>query len=61
MTEERYKELMDQVGMPNSRSLLLALQQAVHETEAPLVAEIERLRKALETIRKAPVERMTSS
>ena len=33
MTNERYKELMAQVGMPNSRSLLAALQQAVNETQ----------------------------
>ena len=33
MTNERYKELMAQVGMPNSRSLLTALQQAVNETQ----------------------------
>lgn len=31
MTEERYKELMAQVGMPQSQSLLRALQQAVME------------------------------
>lgn len=51
MTEERYKELMDQVGMPNSRSLLLALQQAVHETEAPLVAEIKTLREEIRRLK----------
>lgn len=32
LSDNRYKELMESVGMPNSRSLLLALQQAVHET-----------------------------
>ena len=31
MTDERYKELMERVGMPNSRSLLLALQQVANE------------------------------
>ena len=32
MTNERYKELMVQVGLPNSRSLLLALQQCAMES-----------------------------
>lgn len=31
MTDERYKQLMEQVGMPNSRSLLQALQQCAIE------------------------------
>lgn len=31
MNDERYKQLMDRVGMPNSRSLLLALQQVANE------------------------------
>jgi len=33
MNDERYKQLMESVGMPNSRSLLQALRQAVNETE----------------------------
>ncbi len=33
MKDERYKELMEQVGLPESQSLLVALQQAVNETE----------------------------
>ena len=31
MTDERYKELMKQVGMPNSKSLLIALRQVANE------------------------------
>ena len=31
MREERYKDLMQQVGIPDSQSLLAALQQAVDE------------------------------
>ena len=31
LTDERYKQLMENVGMPNSRSLLQALKQAVME------------------------------
>ena len=51
MTDERCKQLMEQVGMPNSRSLMVALFQVANETEqmtrAPLlasIAELERLR-----------------
>ena len=60
MTDERYKQLMRDVGMPNSRSLLQALQQVANEVEqkcatdkrvlddlAQLVARLARaLRKA---------------
>lgn len=31
MTDERYKQLMEQVGLPNSNSLLTALQQCANE------------------------------
>jgi len=31
MTDERYKKLMEDVGMPNSRSLLVALRQVANE------------------------------
>lgn len=31
LTDERYKQLMEDVGMPNSRSLLQALKQAAME------------------------------
>ncbi len=33
MKEERIKELMAQVGMPDSQSLMVALQQVANETE----------------------------
>ena len=36
MTEKRCKELMEQVGMPNSISLMLALYQVTNETEQKL-------------------------
>ena len=32
-TDERCKELMDQVGMPNSKSLMVALKQVANEVE----------------------------
>lgn len=31
MTDERYKKIMADLGMPNSRSLLVALQQVANE------------------------------
>jgi hypothetical protein len=31
MTDERYKKIMEDLGMPNSRSLLVALQQVANE------------------------------
>jgi hypothetical protein len=31
LTDERYKQLMESVGMPNSRSMLQALQQCAME------------------------------
>lgn len=37
LTESRYQELMEKVGMPNSRSLLAALRQCAREA-----AQIER-------------------
>ena len=32
MKDERYKEIMEGLGMPNSRSLLFALEQVANET-----------------------------
>lgn len=43
MTDERLKQLMEQVGMPNSRSLYQALQQAEMEGAASRDAEIAEL------------------
>jgi hypothetical protein len=47
ITDERLKQLMKDLGRPNSRSLLLALRQVDMETELRSLAEIERLRAAL--------------
>lgn len=33
MTEERCKQIMEQLGMPNSKSLMIALFQVANETE----------------------------
>ena len=46
MNNERYKQLMNDVGLPNSLSLLTALRQVENEVSQPLLAENERLRKA---------------
>ena len=40
MTDERYKQLMEQIGMPNSRSLLQALQQVANEVEQEIYARL---------------------
>ena len=51
MNDERYKQLMNDVGLPNSLSLLTALRQVENEVSQPLLAENERLRAALLFIR----------
>ncbi len=51
MNNERYKQLMNDVGLPNSLSLLTALRQVENEVSQPLLAENERLRAALIFIR----------
>lgn len=43
-TNERYKQLMEQVGMPQSRSLLLALQQVANEVAQEYEQKISALR-----------------
>lgn len=48
MKDERYKYLMKSVGMPNSKSLLRALRQAVLEAT---IEERERCAKICETER----------
>lgn len=40
MTDERCKQLMEQVGMPNSISLMQALKQVANETEQEVRAQI---------------------
>ena len=39
MSDERYKAIMEQFGMPNSRSLLQALQQVANEVTQELRAD----------------------
>ena len=49
MTDERYKQLMEQVGIPNSRSLLGALQQVANEVaQETAAAEREACAKIVE-------------
>ncbi len=49
MTDERYQKIMADLGMPNSRSLLQALQQVANEVEqATRAAERERCAKLCE-------------
>ena len=48
MTDERYKQIMAELGMPNSRSLLTALQQVANEAgHAAIAAEREALKAEL--------------
>jgi len=47
ITEERYKQLMQDVGMPNSRSLLQALRQCAMEAA---LAEREECAKVCEEL-----------
>jgi hypothetical protein len=47
MNNERYKQLMNDVGLPNSLSLLTALRQVENEVSQPLLAENERLKSLL--------------
>lgn len=41
MNDERYKKIMNDLGMPNSRSLLQALQQVANEVEQETRASLE--------------------
>lgn len=50
MNNERYKQLMNDVGLPNSLSLLTALRQVENEVSQPLLAENKRLRAALQDV-----------
>ena len=38
MTDDRYKKIMTDLGMPNSHSLLLALKQVANETAQEIFA-----------------------
>ena len=41
MTDERIKELMAQVGMPDSQSLMIALKQVANEVEQEVLARFD--------------------
>ena len=43
MTDDRYKQIMADLGMPNSRSLLQALQQVANEIAQEQQATVRRL------------------
>ena len=47
MNDERYQKIMSDLGMPNSRSLLQALQQVANEVGQQSSEEITRLRAEL--------------
>ena len=62
LSDERYKQLMEAVGMPNSRSLLAALQQCAMEAtlnkraswvkrEMLLIEKLNSLREVVEAMR----------
>lgn len=48
MTDERYKKIMADLGMPNSQSLLLALQQVANEVRQACEAQHEKELTALQ-------------
>lgn len=51
-TDERCKELMNQLGMPNSRSLMVALKQVANEVEQKTLykndTEIAKLKRLMQ-------------
>ena len=47
MKDSRYKEIMEELGMPNSRSLLLALQQVANEVAQEVHSEYKKNNKKL--------------
>jgi len=49
MKDSRYKEIMDGLGMPNSRSLLSALQQVENEVAQEVHKSYEKNNKKLNT------------
>jgi hypothetical protein len=52
MTDKRYKEIMEGLGMPDSQSLLTALCQVANETAREHLKDKEKLRIALSTVAK---------
>jgi len=53
MKEERLKELMNKVGLPNSQSLMIALEQVENETKQRCEARIKDLIDVCESMLKA--------
>ena len=54
MTDERYKQLMEQIGMPNSRSLLGVLQQVANEvSQEAAVVERKACAKVCDSLHRA--------
>ncbi|MBU1193979.1 MAG: hypothetical protein KKE62_01900 [Proteobacteria bacterium] len=49
MKDSRYKEIMKGLGMPNSRSLLSALQQVANEVAQQVHSDYEKNNKKLQT------------
>jgi len=43
MEDTRYQEIMEQLGQPNSRSLLMALRQVANETAQEIEAKNKKL------------------
>lgn len=52
MTDERYKQIMIDLGMPNSTSLLLALEQVANEVQHEELAKYKKMADALYRIAK---------
>jgi len=50
MTDERYKQLMIQMGMPESHSLLCCLRQAVMETEMECLKKTDALQAKIDEL-----------
>ena len=49
MKDARYKEIMEGLGMPNSRSLITALQQVANEVAQEIHKSYEKNNKKLQT------------
>jgi hypothetical protein len=50
MKDERYKKIMEDLGMPNSRSLLVALQQVANEVSYEYEKKLNVVTQTLEDI-----------
>jgi len=49
MEDSRYREIMEGLGMPNSRSLLSALQQVANEVAQQVHSDYEKNNKQMQT------------